>query len=175
MKRIGAVVLVIMVLVGCKNNDNIDPPNKVFAGFADAFSKRDMAKVRSLCTADSKMTLDILEKKSKDMGMPSMKQFDTSKVTFGEAVIQGDNAVLPIKEKESGTTIDFPLKKEDGVWKIAFDAKTLWDLVNETIRKEGLGEKVPGLDSMLEKYKNINLDSLGEALMKGNDTVRIKH
>ena len=53
-----------------------------------------------------------MEKKSKDMNVMPMDKFDTSKVSFGEVIINGDNAKMPIKDKESGVTVEFPLKKE---------------------------------------------------------------
>lgn len=175
MKNIIVVLIITMVMVGCKSNDKIETPNKVFSSFADAFTKKDLGRMRLLCTMDSKTSLDILEKQSKKMNMASMKHFDTSNISIGEPVIEGDDAVLPIKEKESGVTIDFPLKKEDGVWKIAFDVNTLYNLFNETVQKNELDQRIPGLDSMMKRYKDINLDSFGEELMKKNDTVRLKH
>jgi hypothetical protein len=173
MKKIVSVLIVVIVFAACKSNDKIEPPNKVFSSFADALSKKDMVKARELCTNDSKTVLDFLEKKSGDMKMSSMDKFDTSKVTFGEVVIDGENAKMPIKDKESGVTIDFPLKKEDGVWKIAFDMKSLFDMSMETLKDPKLNISTDKLDSLMKKFKSVNLDSLEKEMGIKEDTVHL--
>jgi hypothetical protein len=174
MKKIIIVVLVAIVFIGCKSKDKIEPPNKVFASFTEALAKKDLAKARTLCTEDSKTVLDFLEKKSGNMKISSMDKFDTSKVIFGEAVINGDEAKMPIKDKESGVTVEFPLKKEDGVWKIAFDMKSLFDMSMETLKDDKLNIPQERLDSIMKKFKNVNLDSLEKEMGRTEDTVRRK-
>lgn len=174
MKKIILIVIVAIIFVGCKSNDKIESPNKVFASFTEALSKKDLAKARELCTDESKTVLDFLEKKTGNMKISSMDKFDTSKVTFGEAIINGDEAKMPIKDKESGVTVEFPLKKEDGVWKIAFDMKSLFDMSMETLKNPKLGIPADKLDSLMKKFKSINLDSLEKEMGTKEDTVRIK-
>ncbi len=175
MKKIILIVIVAIIFVGCKNNDKIESPNKVFASFTEALSKKDLAKARELCTNESKTVLDFLEKKSGNMKVSSMDKFDTSKVSFGEAVINGDEAKMPIKDKESGVTVDFPMKKEDGVWKVAFDMKSLFDMSMETLKDEKLNISKENIDEIMKKFKNVNLDSLENEMKRTDDTVRIKH
>jgi hypothetical protein len=174
MKKIISIVVVAIVLIGCKSNDKIEPPKKVFSSFAEALSKKDLAKARELCTNDSKTVIDFLEKKSGNMKVSSMDKFDTSKVTFGEVVIDGDDAKMPIKDKESGVTIDFPLKKEDGVWKVAFDMKSLFDMSMETLNDPKLNIPAGKLDSLMKQFKSVNLDSLEKEMGRSEDTVRMK-
>jgi deoxyribodipyrimidine photolyase-like uncharacterized protein len=109
------------------------------------------------------------------MKVSSMDKFDTSKVSFGEAVINGDEAKMPIKDKESGVTVDFPMKKEEGVWKIAFDMKSLFDMSMETLKDEKLNISKENMDEIMKKFKNLNLDSLENEMKRTDDTVRIKH
>jgi hypothetical protein len=40
-------------------------------------------------------------------------------------------ATVPVKEKESGESINFTLKKEDGSWKVAFDESTLMGMAQQ--------------------------------------------
>jgi PBP1b-binding outer membrane lipoprotein LpoB len=61
MKKIILIVFVAIIFVGCKNNDKIESPNKVFTSFTEALSKKDLAKARELCTNESKTVLDFLE------------------------------------------------------------------------------------------------------------------
>jgi hypothetical protein len=172
MKKIISIVIVAIFFVGCKSNDKIETPNKVFSNFAEALSKKDLSKARELCTADSKAVLDFMEKKSKGMKVMPMDKFDTSKVSFGEVIINGDEAKIPIKEKESGVTVEFPLKKEDGVWKIAFDMKSLFDMSMETLKDDKLNIPQEKLDSIMKKFKSVNLDSLEKEMGMQEDTVR---
>jgi hypothetical protein len=174
MKKIISILIVVGIFISCKNNDKIEPPNKVFSSFAEALTKKDLAKARTLCTEDSKTVFDFLEKKAKNLKISSMGKFDTSKVTFGEVVINGDEAIMPIKDKESGVTIEFPLKKEDGVWKIAFDMKSLFDMSMETLKDEKLNIPSEKLDSLMKKFKSINLDSLENEMGRSEDTIRIR-
>ena len=174
MKKLIVIVSMVVAFVGCKNNDKIDPPNKVFSSFAEALSKKDLVKARELCTTDSKAVLDFMEKKSGNMKVSSMDKFDTSKVTFGEVIIDGDNAKMPIKDKESGVTIDFPLKKEGGVWKVAFDMKSLFDMSMETLNDPKLNIPAGKLDSLMKQFKSVNLDSLEKEMGMQEDTVRRK-
>ncbi len=174
MKKIVTIVIVAIVLANCKSNDKIETPNQVFSNFADALSKKDLTKARELCTNDSKAVLDFMEKKSKDMKVMPMDKFDTSKVSFGEVVINGNDAKMPIKDKESGVTIDFPLKKEDGVWKIAFDMKSLFDMSMETLNDPKLNIPADKLDSLMKQFKSVNLDSLEKEMGMQDDTVKRK-
>jgi Domain of unknown function (DUF4878) len=177
MKKIISITIIVVYLFSCKNNDSAVPPNKVFSTFADALTKKDLATAKKYCTPESQQVLDFLEKRMKNApkGSAGMDKFDTSRASFGEAIINGDDAKLPIKDKESGMTIDFPLKKMDGEWKVAFDMKSLYDMTMETISDNKLDLKIPNLDSAMKAFKNLNLDSLEKEMGKSEDTVRIKH
>ena len=174
MKKIILIIVVTIVLNACKSKDAVETPTQVFSSFAEALSKKDVTKARELCTADSKAVLDFMEKKSKDMKVMPMDKFDTSKVSFGEVKINGDEASIPIKDKQSGVTVEFPLKKEDGVWKIAFDMKSLYDMSMETLKDEKLNIPQEKLDEIMKKFKNVNLDSLEKEMGMQEDTVRRK-
>jgi hypothetical protein len=50
----------------------------------------------------------------------------------------GDKATVPVKDKKSGETTDFLLKKEDGEWKVAFDMATLMDMANKKMKEHGM-------------------------------------
>lgn len=56
---------------------------------------------------------------------------------MGDATITGDQATVPVKDKKSGETTDFILKKESGDWKVAFDMATLMDMANKKMKEHG--------------------------------------
>lgn len=57
---------------------------------------------------------------------------------MGDATITGDRATVPVKDKKSGETTDFLLKKESGDWKVAFDMATLMDMANKKMKEHGM-------------------------------------
>ena len=146
-------------------------PKKVLTGFFDAMSKKDIAAARKLATADSKGTFDMME-----MGMQmagnadtsKMEQFDNSRMEMGEPKINGDQATVNVKEKSSGEAVDFVLKKEGGEWKVAMDMATLMTIGMQKMKEKGMNEaSIDSLRQGLDQLKNLNTDSIRDALNKG--------
>lgn len=108
---IGAVVLASVFMVGCGNSGGGDP-KAVLSNFFDALSKKDIAAARKLATPESKSMLDMME-----MGMKMSTdkkeddKYNKDKVEFGEPKIEGDKATVAVKEKGTGETTTFTLKK----------------------------------------------------------------
>jgi hypothetical protein len=90
-------------------------------------------------------------------------KFDKSKLEMGEAKIEGDKAVIPVKEVTSGQSLSYTLKKENGKWKVAFDKSSLMG---------------PNMEKMNEEMKKIDsmpsMDTLRDAIDDGlqMDTMR---
>ena len=59
-------------------------------------------------------------------------------IEMGDAVINGDKATVPVKDKKSGETTDFALKKESGDWKVAFDKSTLMEMAQKKMKEHGM-------------------------------------
>ena len=142
-------------------------PKTVLLSFFDALGKKDIEGARKFATADSKSMLDMME-----MGMKMAKdskesdKYDKAKMEFGEAKIEGDKATVPVKEKASGETTNFTLKKEGGSWKVAFDKSSMMQMGMDKMKEKGGG----GLDSLnqgINQMKNINMDSLNQTMEKG--------
>lgn len=169
MKKIlfALVILSGIFLSGCKSNNSSDP-KAVLSDFFDALSKKDIEKARTLATEDSKSMLDMMDmgmKMSKDTGTDT--KFDRSKLEIGEAKIDGDKAVISVKETTSGETMNYTMKKEKGAWKVAFDKSSLMgpnmDKINEAT------------DSLKMNMNDIPADSLKDAIddgLKMMDTLR---
>ena len=58
-------------------------------------------------------------------GKEEMPKFDVNDMEFGEVKIDGDKATVPVKEKKSGESMNYTLKKESGKWKVAFDKSSM--------------------------------------------------
>ena len=162
MKKIILSVLTttIIILSGCKSGGG--DPKMVLSGFFDAMSKKDFTAVKKLTTKDSEGMLGMMQMAMQNMPdtSESMK-FNKENLEMGNAVINGDMATVPVKEKTSGETTDFTLKKENGDWKVAFDKSTLMGMAQKKMKEHGMG-------GMMKHGMN---DSLGNNSMPDMDSV----
>ena len=157
-----AILTAATLIVGCNTASN--DPKAVLLSFFDALSKKDMDAARKLATSDSKMLLDMMES-----GMKMAKEnketdkFDRTKMEFGDAKIEGDKATVAVKEKTSGESTNFTLKKESGNWKVAFDKSSMMQMGMDKMKEKGV-DSMDSLSKSMNNLKDINLDSLGDKL-----------
>ena len=157
--------------VSCKSVSS-DNPNEVLSQFFDAMAKQDTVKIKALSTKDSEQMLSMMK-----MGMSmadakkDLEKYDKTKMEFGTAIINGDNAKVPVKDKASGETVNFPMKKEDGKWKVAFDKSSIMEMGMEKMKdsKSNLGDS---LQKGMDELKNINMDSMMQEVKKAMDTIK---
>ncbi len=166
MKKIfaaAAMLCFVILFSGCGSSSG--DPKATLTAFFDAMGKKDMEGARKLATADSKSMLDMME-----MGMKMAKeqkqddQFDKSRMEFGDAKIEGDKATVPVKDKKSGESTNFTLKKEEGQWKVAFDKSSIMQMATDKMQEKG------GIDSLtqsLDELKKLDTDSVKAALQEG--------
>lgn len=170
MKKIffaAAILLAAVAFYSCKGKSSTataaaEDPKTVLTNFFDALSKADIEKAKSLSTPESQMMLGLAQSRlqgNKEM----LAKYDKSKVTFGEAKISGDSAVVPIITNNS--SVDFPLRKIDGSWKVDF---TLSSMMGSNMDKMKERQGPRGLD----RLKNLNIDSLAKEMIRKNDSAK---
>jgi hypothetical protein len=186
--------LVISLLSGCKSKDAASggDPKTVLIAFFERMAKKDLEGAAKLATKDSKGTIDMM-KKAMDMA-ESMKgkekeedpTEDFRNMKIGEAKIDGDNATVSVSNPKKGEeTFDFPLKKEDGNWKVDFSMGTLMKMGMEQAGKHKDDDKYDNnlydTANSIDKYNDImNSDSLKKGLemvdsmMKSLDPEKMK-
>jgi predicted RecA/RadA family phage recombinase len=154
---LSAALAAIIVLAGCKSGGG--DPKTVLSGFFDAISKKDFTTAKKLATKDSEGMMGMMQMAMQSIPDTSeMMKFSRENLEMGDAVINGDMATIPVKEKRSGETTDFTLKKEDGSWKVAFDKSTLMQMGQKKMKEHGLnGMMNHGMD---DSIGNINGGSL---------------
>lgn len=170
MKNILTVLSLIslsILMPACAGTAVSGDPKETLQTFFELLSKKDIEGAGKYATADSKTLLSLMETAFKmDQGADKTKQFDKKNIELGKATINGDNATVPVKDIASGESVDFALKKEKGVWKVAFDMGTLMQIGMQKMK-----EKNPaGADSLIKgmaAMKNVNVDSL-QNLLKNN-------
>ncbi len=159
-----AVVCTTVFLVSCNSTDTSNPKT-VLMSFFDALTKKDISAARKLATAESKSMLDMMEMGMK-MGGADKKddKYDKEKMEFGDAKIEGDKATVPVKDKTSGETTNFTLKKEGGGWKVAFDKASMMNMGMDKAKEKGMDTN-EGIDKMKD-----SMDSLGNKMKDLMDT-----
>ena len=107
-------------------------PKEVLVAFFEKLSKKDIEGATKLATKDSKATMDMM-KKGLDMAEKMKDQIkdkedpteEFKNMEVGEAKINGDNATVAVRNKKKEEEVEFPLKEEDGAWKVDFSMATL--------------------------------------------------
>ena len=163
MKKIIVLIstALVIILSGC--NSNSGDPKEVLGHFFDAMSHKNIDEAKKYVTKDSEGMMGMMQ-----MGMNSMDESDNEmplqkeNMEIGNAVITGDRATVPVKDKKTGETTDFVLKKESGAWKVAFDKSTLMEMGQKKMKEHGMGS-MQGMDSMKHNM-NEAMDSLNAAM-----------
>jgi len=158
---------VVMLMGNCNSSSSSGgDPKATLLAFFDAMGKKDMESVRKLTTSESKGMIDMMQ-----MGMSMAKDntasanYDKTNMEIGEAVVNGDEATVIAKEKTSGESITFTLKKQEGAWKVAFDTGSMMQMATDKMKEKGVS--ADSLKMMMNEMKDLNLDSLQKVLKEG--------
>lgn len=176
MKKIAIVTLMAgifaLLITGCKGKDKAagGDPKTVITAFFEKMAKKDIDGAAALCTKESKGMMDLMKKgmeSDKEKGKETKEEDDFKDIIVGEAKIDGDNATVSVTNNKKKETVDFPLKKQDGAWKVDFTWATLMKMGMDA-KKDGaedLFKDETGSDTTLNELKNIlNSDTLKEKL-----------
>lgn len=163
MKKIilSVVILLAFGVIGC--NSNGSDPKGVLMSFFDALGKKDIEGAKKYATKDSEAMLGMMQ-----MGMSMApkdakdKTYDKNNMEFGDAKIEGDKATVPVKDKKSGETTNYTLKKEGGAWKVAFDKATMTQMGTDKMKNmnnNGMDKMNEGIDSASKMLQDMNNSS----------------
>lgn len=153
----------LLILNGC--NSETQKPEIVVESFFDALSKQDFETAKEFATKKSESVLDMISLAANfQIEKMDSSMFDKSRLQFGTPKIEGDSAIVEVSIKNSNEFIPLKLKKEDGDWKVAFEAETLMKIGLDKIKKEGR-KKGQQLDKELESIQNMPLDSLKDEML----------
>ena len=169
-KMILSVAITLIALSGCKS-DAGDPKN-VLMSFMEALGKGDIDIAKKYATKDSEAMLSMMEMAMK-MAPDSSKDnsFNTDKMEFNDATITGDKATVPVKDKTSGETTVFTLKKEGSGWKVAFDKATMTQMGQDKMKDMNMDMNMNDSteDNMNNDMNKMENDSMN--LMNQTDTI----
>ena len=139
-------------MAGCKPGEYSDPKT-VLSRFFDAMAKKDFTEAKKYTTDDSEPMMNMAQMAMQKINDDDsqMLQYRQENIELGDAVINGDNATVPVKDKKSGEDIDFTLKKENSQWKVSINLSTLLQMAQKKMKEHGM-------DGMMN---NARIDSLG--------------
>lgn len=156
MKRIILSIATLLTIGVISCNTNSSNPKGVLMSFFDALMKKDIEGAKKYATKDSEAMLGMIQ-----MGMSMMpdstkeKTYDKNNMEFGDAKIEGDKATVPVKDKKSGETTNYTLRKEGGSWKVAFDKATMTQMGTDKMKEKGM-DMNKGMDSASKMLENLN-------------------
>lgn len=162
---LAVAILTTGMLFSCKSGGD---PKAVLISFFDALAKKDAAAAKKFATEDSKSMLDLMEMGFKETDKVKDKpddKFDKSQMEFGEPKIDGDKATIAVKEKSTGETTNFTLKKESGAWKVAFNKSSMMEMGMDKMKDAG-STIADSISNSLDKLKDININSAVEEATK---------
>lgn len=152
-------VMLLITVVGCKNNDSSDP-KQVIMNFMEALGKKDVEGAKKYATKDSEMMLEMISQGMKQEGLNTKETgFNKNNMEFGDAKIEGNMATVAVKDKASGELLNYTLKKEDSGWKVAFDKATMMKMGTDKMKEKGMdmNDLDKGMDSTTKKMlDNLN-------------------
>jgi Domain of unknown function (DUF4878) len=161
-----------LLMIGCKSKDSAagGDPKTVLTAFFEKMSKKDIDGAAKLATKDSKATMDMMKKaidaaeKMGETGKEKDGTEDFKDMVIGDAKIDGDNATVSVTNKKENRTVDFPLKKEGGDWKVDFTMATLM--------KMGMDEAKDKDNDLFKDSTDNDSDTLDTNLDNLSDTIR---
>lgn len=168
MKRIFlfSLTALLISLAGCKSGAYKDPKT-VLSNFFDAMAKKDFTEAKKYTTDDSEPMMNMAQMAMQNMNDDSSRilQYRKENIEIEDAVINGDNATVPVKDRKSGEVIDFTLKKENSQWKVSVNLPTILQMARKKMKEHGM-------DGMIDSLGNINgmsvpnIDSISKEKME---------
>jgi hypothetical protein len=168
MKRIFlfSSITLLISLAGCKSGAYKDPKT-VLSNFFDAMAKKDFTEAKKYTTDDSEPMMNMAQMAMQNMNDDSSRilQYRKENIEIEDAVTNGDNATVPVKDRKSGEVIDFTLKKENSQWKVSVNLPTILQMARKKMKEHGM-------DGMIDSLGNINsmsvpnIDSISKEKME---------
>jgi hypothetical protein len=137
-------------------------PEEVLNQFFSALYEKDFSAAAKLATEESKELLILLEYGTRT-NPEELNIFNPEQMELGAARINGNTAVVPVKENTTSHSLSYILRKEKNRWRVAFDN---FPQVGETPPPASeIGMDAP-IDNVMDQLDEINLDSMKNAVKK---------
>ena len=128
-----------------------------------------MLRAKQLSTPESQSVLNMMSVAGITTGVRITDKFDKNKVEFGTAIINGDNATVPITDRASRQTIQFPLRKINGQWRVSVDAGSMMGMAKNKVNTTTGSWR----DSAKNVLKRINTEGIKKKINNMLDSIKI--
>jgi hypothetical protein len=150
LKKFVLPVLLLLVLIfnGCISGGVDKDPKNVVSYFFDALSTKNFYKAKSYTTGDSEGMMNMAQLVMQNI--PDRSQhlfFGTNNLVLGDAVINGDYATVPVKNKNSDKTVDFSLHKINGKWRVYMNISTILQMTRQQPEYSEMNDSLSNLNT----------------------------
>ena len=123
-------------------------PKNVVSAFFNALATKNFYTAKSYTTGDSEGMMNMAQLVMQKIPDSSQQLFfGTNDLVLGNAVINGDYATVPVKNKNSDKTVDFSLHKENGQWKVSMNISTVLQMTRQQPKYSGMNDSLLNLNS----------------------------
>jgi hypothetical protein len=137
----------IFIFTGCISGGADLNPKNALSSFFDALSIKNFYKAKSYTTGDSEGMMNMAQLVMQNIPDSSQQlYFGTNNLVLGNAVINGDYATVPVKNKNSDKPVDFSLRKVNGQWKVSMNISTVLQMTRQQ----------PEFSQMNDSLSNLN-------------------
>lgn len=172
--RIRSIAFAAVLFISSCKSGSSDSPTAVVNKFFSSMKEGNIADFKKYITKSDVSMLESIQKMSgmfnpeasKKMEEQMAKEFKDkakdAKFEIKDEKINGDKATVTVSATENGKTDSHPidLVKEDGSWKIS--------LISTGMSGDGMDpEKMKHMQEGMERFKNMNADSIKELMDKG--------
>jgi hypothetical protein len=166
-----AISLFSITSCGTKGASSSDPKATVIE-FGKRMAKKDFKGAAELASEASQQYMQLMIKgaemaeKFKDDKQEKSDLEEFEKAQFGDAVITGETAVVPVTMKDEKNSVEIPLIKEKGAWKINFTPETMMKMA----KQQGNGDA--NMDpSQMDALKNMDPEKMKKAMEMAQDVM----
>lgn len=174
MKKIWLLLTVtaLVIVSGCNSGGGIgsNGPKEVTAKFLDALGKKDIEEAKKYVTKESEPFMNMVKMGINMSGESENQVYKNEAPVYGDPLIEGDMATVPVSSKNSEDKTNFKLKKENGDWKVAFDKATIMEMGGDKMKQnnlEGVPEDMMGskedLENAMKSFKNLSKEDMEKA------------
>lgn len=156
MKKIIFTSLLLLPFVFNSCQTSSADPEEVLTEFFSALYNKNFSAAAKLVTEESKDILVLLEYGTKT-NPEELDIFNPDKMEMGKAKINGNTAIVTVKENSTSHNLIYTLQKENNKWRVAFN--NFPQLEEEPSAAERIDMDAP-IDEVMDKLEEVNFDSI---------------
>ncbi len=169
-----AILFSMFAITSCKTAA-INDPKAVAKAFMEALIEDDFDAASNNATKESKSTIEMFriakrmaDRSGKKEGLNIMEEAKGKTITYSDPKMDGTERATISVMADGKEVTPLILKKEDGIWKVAYDIASIMD-----VERSKMDAVKPGIDQADSVINNLGTmtDSISDALNKAKDAL----